>query len=96
MVDATPVEPFCYGNADLFVIEKPVCSRCAFLHACCAWVEGPSFADGTPRKEFVEALVRSNISRYRALEVIEFVYGVTHDAARKQFDRWRKKLGYPQ
>ena len=96
MIDATPTKPFCYGNGDLFDIVKPVCCKCAFLLVCTVLVEGAACVAGYPRKAFVEAIVRANIPRDDAIAAIQKAYDVTHNAARKQYDRWREKLGHPQ
>ena len=92
MVDATPAKPFCYGDSEWFY-RTDICDRCACRLPCAALVGIPA---DIPRKRFVEAVVRANIPRADAIEAVQKAYGVTRGAARKQFDRWRKKLGYTQ
>ena len=101
MVDATPTKPFCYGDLGWFrnpdsatPTLKVSCAWCAFFYPCAAMAGADRMK--LPRKVFVLGLVQNNIPRADAIAAIQKAYGVTRGAARKQFDRRRKKLGYPQ
>ena len=92
MVDATPIKPFCYRDPEWFY-RTDACIRCAYRLPCAVFAGVPA---NQSRQSFVAEIVRANIPRADAIEAIQKAYGVTHNAARKQFDRWREKLGYPQ
>ncbi|KKN67421.1 hypothetical protein LCGC14_0461640 [marine sediment metagenome] len=92
MVDATPTKPFCYREPEWFY-RTDACIGCAYRLPCAV---GAGVSADRPRKMFVESIARANIPRADAIEAIQKAYDVTHNAARKQYDRWREKLGRPQ
>ena len=94
MVDATPTKPFCYAQPD-WHRRNCTYSGCAYWLACGAQVKGLG-SSALPRKIFVQVIAGANLPRDDAIAAIQKAYGITRGAARKQFDRWRKKLGYPQ
>lgn len=93
MIDATPEKPFCFADKNWYG-RSATCAGCIWALVCGPRLYGNCFR--RPRKAFVEAIARSNLPRDESIDAITRAYAVTHNAARKQFDRMRKKLGYPQ
>lgn len=93
-VDATPAKPFCFSDERWFN-HCSSCAGCVWALVCGPRIHGAGYFR-RPRKSFVEAIARSNLPRGESIDAIVRAYSVTYNAARKQYDRWRKKLGNPQ